>query len=385
MNQSAVAAPTERVTEFVRFMRAEGFDAGIQETVDCGRLLELFGAIDERRLLCGARSLLCRSREDWERFEELFELYWHPERFRRTEGEDSEERQNPTANRVANVAGVGLGHQLELDPEGENSPEARYDYGGGASRHAGLAHSDFRFLSDRKQMLAMERLAEHLARRLRRRLVRRRRVLRRGRQIHMRKTIRRSLRFGGVPMELSYRVPRRNLPRLLLLLDVSHSMDYYSYLLARFARGTVLAFPDAEAFVFHTELFRVTDLFREQSADVLRQRLEGMSRVWFGGTRIAECLVQFIDDYAGKLVNSRTVVVIMSDGFDTDEPEALEGALGYLRRRARRIVWLNPLLGRTGYDPNRGAMLLAQPYLDLFAPAHSLASLRKVGSYLAAL
>lgn len=385
MNPEAVSAPTRRVTEFVRFMRREGFDAGIHEAIDCSRVLSLFGALDEDRLRIGARGLLCQSREDWDRFEELFDIYWHPERFTDSQAQQPERVRNRMPNRASKTSSVGLGHQLELDSQEGDADDIHHDHGGGASRHAGLANSDFRFLSNRAQMLEMEHLAEQLARRLRRRTIRRRRVLQRGRQIHMRKTIRRSLPFGGVPLELSYRVPRKNLPRLVLLLDVSHSMDYYSFLLARFARGIVLAFPDAEAFLFHTRLFRVSDLLREKDIDVLRRQLKGMSQVWFGGTRIAECVAQFNQEHGRRLINSRSVVLIMSDGFDTDEPDQLVEALDFLRRRSRRLLWLNPLLGRKGYDPNRGAMLLAQPYLHLLAPAHSLESLRNVGAYLASL
>ena len=100
-----------------------------------------------------------------------------------------------------------------------------------------------------------------------------------------------------------------------------------------------------------------------------------MSSGWSGGTRIGESLRSFNDDFAGQLVGRRSVVVIVSDGFDTGEPSLLSGELQRLRTRARRLVWLNQLLGRPGYEPRSAGMCAALPWLDLFAPAHNLESL----------
>jgi uncharacterized protein with von Willebrand factor type A (vWA) domain len=159
-------------------------------------------------------------------------------------------------------------------------------------------------------------------------------------------------------------------------------MARYSYLLARFMRGLVLNFPDAEAFVFHTRLFRVTDLFRETDAEQLRKRLSGMTQLWFGGTRIADSLEHFNRLHGQGIVNNRSVVIIMSDGFDTDTPEQLAQQLRWLRIRARKLIWLNPMLGRPGYRTDTGPMRIALPLLDLLAPAHEVDSLKAVASYL---
>jgi uncharacterized protein with von Willebrand factor type A (vWA) domain len=234
-------------------------------------------------------------------------------------------------------------------------------------------------------MLVMERLAESLARRLRRRLTRRHRAVSRGRQIHMRRTLRKNLAYGGLPLTLSYRNRRRQFPRLVLLLDVSHSMAQYSQLLARFVRGLVLTFPDAEAFLFHTRLYQVTDLFRQTDHETLRRRLREMAPLWMGGTRIADSLRNFNQTYQPGIVTSRSVVVLLSDGFDSDAPESLADEVGLLREKASKVLWLNPLLGRSNYSPNDGVIAAVLPMLDLLAPAHSVASLNEVVSYLAAL
>jgi uncharacterized protein with von Willebrand factor type A (vWA) domain len=234
-------------------------------------------------------------------------------------------------------------------------------------------------------MRAMERLVERLARRLRRRLVRRLRVRRQGQLIHLRRTVRASLRYGGTPLDLVFRKRRRELPRLLLLLDVSRSMSFYSYLFLRFARGVLRAFKDADAFVFHTRLIHVSQALQDRDLDAVRTRLAVLSAGWSGGTRIGECLGAFNRDYARRLVGSRTIIIIVSDGYDTGEPEVLADQMHALRAKARALVWLNPLLGREGYTPTAKGMRAALPFIDLFAPANNLESLSALEPRLAAL
>jgi len=165
---------------------------------------------------------------------------------------------------------------------------------------------------------------------------------------------------------------------------VSRSMSLYSFLFLRFARGLLGAFRDAEAFVFHTRLTRVSDALRERDLFRAREKLALVSLGWSGGTRIGESLARFNADHAGRMLGSRAIVVIVSDGLDTGPPELLGEALSVIRRRARRLVWLNPLLGRPGYQPLAAGMQAALPHLDAFAPAHNLASLAALESALAA-
>ncbi len=374
--------PAEQIADFVRLLRGEGFAIGIQETLDGLRLVDLCDIEDLPSVRTGLRSLLCRSRDDWRRFDPLFDHYWFPNGPRGETRAATPPKRDPRIPRNHQTGGyTGLSHAMETkQPEDDNRHGD-----GGAGLQSALARSDFRFLTDRREMREMEQLAEHLARRLRQRLIRRCRVRPHGRKIHVRRTLRRSLEYGGLPVKLSYRQRKRQLPRFVLLLDVSHSMARYSYLLARFMRGLVLNFPDAEAFVFHTRLYRVTDLFRETDADALRRRLAGMTQLWFGGTRIADSLQHFNRLYGRRIVNGRSVVIIMSDGFDTDTPEQLAQELQLLRARARKMIWLNPMLERPGYQPDKGPMRMALPLLDLLAPAHGVESLRAVASYLVTL
>ena len=110
-----------------------------------------------------------------------------------------------------------------------------------------------------------------------------------------------------------------------------------------------------------------------------------MAQGWSGGTRIGESLATFNRSYAASVLNRRSVVIIVSDGYDTGPPEQLAAELAALRRRARRVVWLNPMLGWQGYEPVARGMAAALPHVDLFAPAHNLESLAALEPYLAGL
>jgi uncharacterized protein len=187
-------------------------------------------------------------------------------------------------------------------------------------------------------------------------------------------TIRRSLSRGGEPIELRRKHRPERPVRLVVLLDVSGSMKVYSRYFLSFVRGLIGQWVQADAFLFHTRLVRVTDVLRERDASRAMGRLSLITEGFGGGTRIAASLTHFNDRYAKEALNSRSVVIVMSDGYDTDPTEALTVELQRLKGRARRLVWLN-LLGWKDYAPVARAMAAALDHIDCFATAHSLASL----------
>lgn len=365
----------DRLVGFLRFMRDNGCHLGIQEELDVMKMAEFAGLLEPRRMRWGLRALLCSCSEDWQRFDELFDAYWKPAN-RTREQRSSYSKKMDSQNGLGGQPG-GNNKVAEADhaEQGDDGDASDGGSKGGASAQEAKARTDFRLLADESQMHVMERLVERLAKQMRRRLSRRQKLMQHGRRIHLRRTIRNSLRYGGTPLDLAFRQRKQQLPRLILLLDVSRSMSLYSYLFLRFARGIVEAFKDADAFVYHTRLVHVTDALRERDMNKAKVKLALLSAGWSGGTRIGECLQLFNRDYGRRIVNSRSVVMIVSDGYDTGNPEQLAQQLCQLKQRARKIVWLNPLLGRDGYEPIAGGMQAALPFLDLFAPAHNLESL----------
>ena len=220
---------------------------------------------------------------------------------------------------------------------------------------------------------------------MRARLTRRDRVARRGARIDLRRTLRASLATGGVPLALVRRRPRHKPLRIVLLLDASGSMSLYISLFVRFAHGLLDHFREAEAFLFHTRLVHVSDAMKEKDAGRALDRLGLMAEGVGGGTRISDSLATFNRWHAARVIHGRTCVIIMSDGYDTGAPEALASEMASLRRRCRRIAWLNPLIGWDGYTPEARGMQAALPFLDLFAPAHSIESLQALEPYLSRL
>jgi uncharacterized protein with von Willebrand factor type A (vWA) domain len=169
-----------------------------------------------------------------------------------------------------------------------------------------------------------------------------------------------------------------------MLLDVSHSMAKYSPLLARFARAYVNVDPRAEAFTFHVELTRVTELFRTTRVEQLRQKLAGMSKLWFGGTRIANSLGEFNARHLARISGPDTVVVLFSDGFDTHGAADLSAQLAPLHDSVRGLIWANPLLARYADDEALdGPLAAASQHLDHVVEANTLASLEALGTILA--
>jgi uncharacterized protein with von Willebrand factor type A (vWA) domain len=218
---------------------------------------------------------------------------------------------------------------------------------------------------------------------MRTRLVRREQIRRRGRRLDLRRTIHRNVSHGGNLLELAWRRRKIKPLRLVVLLDTSGSMSLYTAFFVRFLHGVVDAFREAEAFVFHTRLAHVSPSLRDRNVTRAVEKLSLMAQGIGGGTRIGESLATFNRWHARRVINSRSAVMIVSDGYDTGKPEELASEMCRLRRRCKRIIWLNPLIGWRDYTPQARGMKAALPYIDLFAPAHNLQSLAALEPYLA--
>jgi uncharacterized protein with von Willebrand factor type A (vWA) domain len=162
-------------------------------------------------------------------------------------------------------------------------------------------------------------------------------------------------------------------------------MEVYSRYFINFVLGLIGRWLHADAFLFRTRLVHIADALRQRDPSVAMTRLSLMADGFGGGTRVATALKTFNDRYAKETLDSRSVVIVMSDGYDTDPPEALAVELKRLKRRAHRLVWLNPLLGWKNYEPVGRAMAVALDYVECFAPAHSLANLAALEGELARL
>src|SRR6516165_5963844 len=221
----------------------------------------------------------------------------------------------------------------------------------GASRFENLATTDFRHITDPADMARAHALAERLARVMRARLVRREQIRRRGRRLDLRRTIHRNVSHGGTPVDLAWRRRKIKPLRLVVLLDASGSMNLYTAFFVRFLHGVVDAFREAEAFIFHTRLAHVSPSLRDRDVTRAVDKLSVMAQGIGGGTRIGESLATFNRWHARRVINSRTAVMIVSDGYDTGAPSQLSEEMRRLRLRCKKIMWLNPLIGWRDYAP----------------------------------
>lgn len=369
-----------RLVGFVRHARSNNFKVGIAEQLDALRVAEACGLSNKYHLRIGLKSLLCSNEEDWDNFDELFDAYWIPSNVKqfvqqthsqkakkksrkqqqKSEGSQTSEQQPSTADTAA---------QEQEDEIAEASGTKE-----GASNTASQAKEDFHSIKDPDEMRRMERLVERLAKQMKRRISRRYHYSTTKGKIDLRRTLRQSLRYGGTPIELSRKRVKPETPRLVMILDVSRSMAMYSFLFLRFARGLISVFRDAQAYAYHTHLLPITDALKQTDLMRVRNSLSMMSQGWSGGTQIGDSLHKFNSQY-GQTINSRTIVVIVSDGLDAGEPEVLSENMKLLKRRSRKIIWLNPLLGKPGYEPVAAGMSAALPFIDEFAAANNMESL----------
>ncbi len=364
-----------RVTGFVRLLRDNGFPVGLGEAGDALRLLRATDLGRPHELRRGLRALLCCSKTDWERFDELFDVWWLRRGMRpalKASGQPRAGGARPRRTGPLIDERFGPPERLGQGGAGETSARPRRI---GASRREALGETDLRHIADSDELSKLQDLCERLAARMRYRLARRQRVRARGRRLDLRRVIHRSIQSGGTPLRLAFRRRHPKPLRLVLILDASGSMSPYSTFFVRFLRGVLLSFRHADGFVFHTRLIHLGPALRERNSARAIERMGLLAEGWAGGTRIGECLAAFNRHHAASALNGRTVVVIVSDGYDTGPPATLAAEMALLRRRARRIVWLNPLLGWPGYEPAAGGMAAALPFVDLFAPAHNLQSL----------
>ncbi len=378
----AAAPITRRLVGYLRLARDNGFVVGVREGLDALRLARAVDLSRPHQLRWGLRALLCSRKADWTRFDELFDAYWLRRGMKRATLTGGETGRQGGRQDSGGAGGLAEAPTREGDGAAAASGVGKSE---GASATETLSTTDFRHLDDPDQLAQVYALTERLAARMRARLTRRERQRRKGHRLDLRNTIHKSLRTGGVPMRLAFRARRAKPLRLVAILDVSGSMSLYSTFFLRFLRGIIDNFHDAEAFVFHTRLVHISPALRERDFERALQRMSLISAGWSGGTRIGDSLATFNDNYAARVLNSRSVVMIVSDGFDTGAPEKLAGELARLRRRAKRVIWLNPMIGWRDYAPVARGMAAALPHLDLFAPAHNLESLAALEPYLARL
>jgi uncharacterized protein with von Willebrand factor type A (vWA) domain len=374
---------TRAMLVFGGMLRASVLPVTTSAIMDAVRALEAVDLMDRAEVYLTLRTVLMSRIEEQPAFDRCFEAFW---KFHADDGQGldglvaavqpvrQEDPPEPGTTETAREKQT----QLALDDwEGEAADDELLEVPGLSDREA-LMEQDFSTFPA-EQLDEVARLTVQIARRLARRVSRRRKPTRRGGAIDLRRSMRANLMKGEI-IELRRRARRRRKVRLVLLCDVSGSMDLYSRFLLQFLYALQNVFGRVETFTFATRLTRVSDLLRGPSYKGALRRLTEV-RDWSGGTRIGESIREFNQTW-GRLVDRRTIVLLLSDGWDTGEPDVLAQEMLTLKRRAARVIWLNPLLGNPSYEPLTRGMAAALPLVDHFAAAHNLESLRRLAGHL---
>lgn len=366
-----------RVTGFIAHLRQNGLRLGVRETADAlGSLHHVDAARpeDARRAL---KAVCTGCKDEAQRFDALFDSYWMDAGRVRTKVVPKPAAPTTSNDHVRSsrdAAGEDLGGAGQSTAPDSGEGDAASDGEGKlvATEIHNLSRRDLRDLVRPEDIAEAEEVARLLGVALRDKRSRRRIAARKGDRLHFRKTIRRSLATGGEPLRLVKKKRPDRSRKIVALCDVSGSMSVYAQVFVAFLAGLMRGDPTADAYLFHTRLLRITEALRDKDAIRAMGRMSLMADGFGGGSKIGESLARFADTYARRFVDGRSVVMILSDGYDTSDPSLLDAALAKLRKRGCRIIWLNPLKGWRDYAPVAAGMSAALPHLDLFAAANTL-------------
>lgn len=379
MTALARPLPQDFLTATVRFcrlLRARGLAVTPAESRDALRALEVVDLGDRAEVHRALRTVLASRREEFPVFDAAFDAFWGGLPAPAPAGGPAAPGAAPAVEAHFPRAKDGALHFADWTElgEGEGEPVGLP----GLSEIEATMGRDFSTFGA-EELEEVARLAAQLARRLATRRSRRLRPTHRHGRVDLRRTIRLSL-TRGEPVELARRQRKILKTKLVVLCDVSGSMDLYSRLLVQFLYALQNQLGRMETFVFSTRLHRITEELRGQPYAGALARL-GDVREWSGGTKIGESLGTFLVEWR-RLVDRDTVVLVLSDGWDTGDPVILGEALRRIRRRAGKVIWLNPLLGSPDYQPLTQGMIAALPHVDAFLPAHNMDSLRALARHL---
>ncbi|HEX7520984.1 MAG TPA: VWA domain-containing protein [Acidimicrobiia bacterium] len=372
---SGAPADAERMAvAFVRVLRGAGFDVPIGATIVFVRALGAVGMRERDGVYWAARTTLVTRPDEIARFDRAFAAFWVDSAFDSVGDIEAPEPEDTVLGFDAPDA-----DQPAAGVERADMPVVRVRY----SATEVLRHRDFATYTQ-AEFAEARRLTRDL--RLAGALRRSRRTERsrhqRGRP-DLRRTVRRALRAGGEPVVRAFREPSTRRRAVVLILDVSGSMEPYARAFLRFFQAAVVSRSRVEAFTLGTRVTRVTRELSVRSPDAALVAAAQRVTDWSGGTRLGECLREFNDQWGVRGIARGAVVVIVSDGWDRGAPNVIAEQLARLGRVAHRIVWVNPLKASPGYAPLARGMAAALPYIDEFVEGHSLAALETLADVMA--
>lgn len=370
--------PAARVAGFMAHLRQNGLRLGVADADLALAALCEVNASQPEQCRKAFKAICTGCKEEAEQFDALFDSYWmdmgrvKQKVIQNPPGKADDNVHSSREAKGEDTGGAGASTAPDSgDGEAESDGEGRLI----ATQIRNLMRKDLRDLVRPEDIAEAEEVARRLGAALRDRRSRRRIAARKGDRLHFRKTIRASLATGGEPLRLM-RKHRPDRPRkIVALCDVSGSMTRYAQVFLAFLAGLMRSEGHADAYLFHTRLVRITEALRDKDTMRAIGRMSLMADGFGGGSEIGPSIALFAKTYAKRFVDGRSVVLILSDGYDTAPPSVLDAGLADLKKRGCKIIWLNPLKGWRDYAPVADGMAAALPHLDVFSAANTLADL----------
>ncbi len=364
------------IVQFCRYLRAKDYRIGPEEEADALRSLAFLPIGDQETFRLALKSLLARSRMQQEQFDAHFDRYW--KELEKAVDAKTEDKPDGWSNRGANKKSKQESFQaLKSWLYGEGKEDEEEGAITSYSAKEVLTKKDFSAMTDDELRLVM-RLLQQIARSIVRKKSRLPKPSKLKKQLDLKRTMRYNLRRGSSIQRFLFSEKKEKKLKLVLLCDVSKSMDLYSRFLIHFIYAFQNAYDRIDTFVFSTALHQVSEILKEyeftRAFEIISERIPH----WSGGTKIGQSIADFIADYSHGLLDKNTIVLILSDGWDTGEPEILAEAMQQLQKSASRVIWLNPLAGSPDYQAEVTGMKTALPFIDVFAAAHNVESLKKI-------
>ncbi len=381
-------APAERrgslaanLLAFCGLLRASGIEVALGRSLEAARALEYIdlGSREEVRAALAATLLADAGQRPL--FDALFGVFWSlvmppPATLPPAAAAGGTRRVEGPQVRQERRALSGDVYGGDSAPQPQGRPESYSDADVLTTRDFSTLHG-----TELQQVRHLVRMVAH---QLSTAVSRRNRAHRLGDVLDLRRSLRTAARAGGELRELARLKRRERRTDVVLLADVSGSMDVYSQFLVQFVYGLQQELRGVSTFVFSTRLHEVTAMLRVRSFDAALRLLSQQVTGWSGGTQIGASLAEFNRRFARERIHRNTVVIIISDGWDRGEVERVGLEMAMLARRAKRVIWLNPLLGQDGYQPLTKGMAAALPFCDDFMPVHNVDSLARFGRHLLA-
>ena len=362
------------IVQFCRFLRPKGFAVGVEEEIITLQALQFIDYTDPFIFRMAIKATLCRSKTQAEEFDLLFNDYWKQlSKAVDAKTKDEESKKQKPVSQQSPFKSL----KTWLHGNRNNDTEETATY----SIQENLLQKDFSSIPD-DEVEDLMQIIRALAKRLAAKTNRRYKFSHQIKMPDLRQTLRKNLRRGGELMELAYRKPKRNRVKLVLLCDVSKSMELYTAFLIQFMFAFQQVYGRMETFTFGTSLRRLTVFLKENNFRGALHLLESENNDWAGGTRIGESFDSFVKIYSKKMLDSKTVVIILSDGWDKGNMDTLKKSMEAIQARSKKIIWLNPLAGYPSYRPDVSGMQTVMPFVDVFAPVHNAESLRRLGKWL---